>query len=125
MKKILSVLTLAFALSVGTLDEVPIAPAVALTACSPAAQQDANSALDGALTGAQIACVFGSLLTDAPALAKACKIADALLPSLIPILQGLIRQREGARKAGVVWAVPISDAGISDGRAAVDAAAGP
>jgi hypothetical protein len=75
------------------------APAVA--GCGPHAT--AKDALDAALTAQQLACIGGSLLTDAPELAKACRIADALLPIFGPILENLVRQRDVARRAGVVW----------------------
>jgi len=64
-------------------------------ACSLFTPRNAKSVL----SATSIACIFASRITDAPALAKACDVAD----DLIPLLRDLIGQREGARAAGVGW----------------------
>ncbi len=51
------------------------------------------------LSVTQIACIFASAITDAPQVAKVCDVAD----DMIPLVRDLIGQREGAKKAGVVW----------------------
>lgn len=85
-----------------------------LIGCSAAGRSNVRTALEAALTLQQIACVFSSALTDAPALAKACEVADDLAPVLTPVIRNLIEQREGARRAGVSWR-PLTDAGVQDG----------
>ncbi len=62
--------------------------------------------LKTALDSADIACVFRSRITDAPALAKFCGLAEPL----IPVLRDMIGQREGALQSGVAWP-SASDAG--------------
>jgi len=59
----------------------------------------AKSARDSFLAVKDLTCIFGSAVIDAGALAKICGISDGLLP----IVDSLIGQREGARKAGVAW----------------------
>jgi hypothetical protein len=76
--------------------------AAALPGCSLLSpKQAAKSALDAAA----ITCIFASSSDDADALSKICGVAK----DLIPLIRELISQRNGARKAGVVWQA--SDAG--------------
>lgn len=73
--------------------------AFALTLTTITACKGALPIIAAALTASQLACAFESSLTDASALADACAIDKALVPDL----QNLIAEREGAKKAGVVW----------------------
>lgn len=73
---------------------------VLVSGCSLFTAKNAKSVLDAA----QLACLFASTLTDAPAVLEACRI-DA---ELTPVVRQLLAQRDGARKAGVVWS---ADAG--------------
>jgi hypothetical protein len=68
---------------------------VAPAACSLFTPANLKSAIDAT----QLACVFASALTDSAAVADACQIDR----SLVPVLDQLIAQREGAKKSGVRW----------------------
>lgn len=85
--------------------------ALLVASAQPACSADQNRRIiDAGLSVAQIACVFASDLTDAPALAQACGVIRS--PEFDAILRRLIAQREGARKAGVRW-VPLElDGGV-------------
>lgn len=105
---------------------VPLTAIPTLTInCTPAQQKEikaVTSATAAVLSDAQIACVFASALTDAPALAKACSIVDNA-DKLLPLITQLVGQREGAKKAGVTWrtVTTTSDAGIMSDASLVDA----
>ena len=77
------------------------------TGCASWTKQDTKAAEQAGLSLAQIACVFGSVLTDAPALAEACAIDK----SLSPVLEQLIGQREAAKRQGVHYMAPAADGG--------------
>jgi hypothetical protein len=68
---------------------------LSVTSCALFTPKNVKSAL----TIAQISCIFATTLTDAPEVARVCGVAD----DLIPVVRDLVGQREGARKAGVVW----------------------
>jgi hypothetical protein len=67
----------------------------AATGCSPAANQEAKDVTEEVLTASQLACIVASALTDAPALAEACKIDSKLIPALEPFLE----QKRAAKRA--------------------------
>jgi len=62
------------------------------------------------LKDSEIACAFASDITEPAALATACQIDQALVPSILPLLSNLIAEREAAKKVGVRWN---GDAGVS------------
>lgn len=77
---------------------VGLVAAIALSAiagCSLLTKENAKSALEVV----QVACVMSSTLTNDADVAKACKIAD----DLIPVVHDLIGQREAAKRSGVKW----------------------
>jgi hypothetical protein len=90
-----------------------------VTGCSSTPLQIQNIE-NAVLSAEQVACIFASSITDAPALAKACNIADAVLPTLLPLIEKLIGQREAAKRAGAPWpSTPTStlDGGREGGKA--------
>lgn len=102
-------LLIGLAVSTGLRRHDDTSPITATIGCS---HQQAKDVRDAALTLAQIACVFSSTITDEAIVAKTCGIVDKL-----PFVRNLIGQREGARRAGVVWTTPdagAGDAGSSD-----------
>lgn len=72
-----------------------LACAFAFAACSLFTPGNVKAALDATALG----CVFASELTDAKAVADACSIDQALVPTI----EKLIAQREAAKKSGVAW----------------------
>jgi hypothetical protein len=74
-----------------------------VSGCALFTSKNANSAMDAV----QLACLFESQLTDEKALADACGLAS----DLIPIIRRLVAQREAAKRAGVAWHGPTTDAG--------------
>jgi hypothetical protein len=78
--------------------------ALYLAACSLFTPQNAKTALEVT----QVACVFATQLTDAKAVADVCKIDR----TLVPVIEQLIAQREGAKKVGVVWGADAGPDGI-------------
>ena len=84
-----------------------VAPLVFAAACINGTAKTTDDVKAEALTITEIACVFASALTDSAALAAACKIA----PAAIPLIINLVGQREGAKRAGVLWPGAASDGG--------------
>lgn len=84
-----------------------IQPASVVVGCASWTRQDTKTVVDGALTATDLACINGSPLTEADAVAAACGILKT--PALRELLRALIGQREAARRAGYVW--PALDAG--------------
>ena len=78
--------------------------AMTLSGCTPGAQAEAKTIVSEVLSVSAIACIFASQLTDSPAVMQACAIDSRFAP----LVQQLIAQREGAKKAGVTWS---ADAG--------------
>lgn len=68
---------------------------LALAGCSLFTASNLKTALDGSA----LACVFGSELTAAAALATVCKLDQAL----VPVVDQLIAQRQAAKASGVTW----------------------
>lgn len=73
---------------------VGVGSSVAATAgCT---QQEAKTVTRDFLTLSELACITASALTDAPAVATACKIDSKLVPALEPLLA----QKAAAKRAG-------------------------
>lgn len=90
----------------------PVGP-LALQGCSGVSRQDVKSIERAVLTAEQLSCIFASALLDSKTVADTCNVAKDLLPSLLPTIDALIGQREGAKRAGVGWAPPKTDGGSS------------
>jgi hypothetical protein len=63
------------------------------------------------LSADQIACIAAGSSMDPTEQALFCKVPQALLPDLLPVIEGLMGQREGARKQGVTFKLGHADAG--------------
>ena len=90
--------------------------ALAVGGCTwfKAHEAEINSAV---LDADQIACIFAGSSLDANEQALACKIPQALIPELLPVIEGLIGQREAARKQGIAFRLGHpSDAGAEAGK---------
>lgn len=92
LRKGKELLVLAVLLTVGT------------SGCHLLTRQNAKTALDAV----SIACIATTALTNEAEVAKACELADDLLP----VIRNLIGQREAAKRSGYAW--PGSDTGAPD-----------
>lgn len=73
--------------------------------CVPAGGSPALlSPAEIALKSTELACLFASHETNSRALAQACRIAPAIIPIAIPLIEALIGERDGIPNAGARWA---------------------
>ena len=113
MKKILALLGITvtlgggFVLLVAGIFMIAVA---SVASCTPAQRQTARDVRDVVLPVKALACIMGSLVTDARELTRICDVVD---DALVPVVDNLIGFRDSGRRAGVVWRVT-TDGGVVD-----------